>query len=355
MRREAQLRWRVGIEGGQDQGELTLGLVGSEAIDLEYASFPSSSVRRVRRRFCDGDGGRLTRRNWADAARSNRTPVSAICDRSARAPLATPLHRPRADRRLEITHASPAHRARGRSARRHPAAAVHGVRAIRRPISRRLRAAPSVDRRRKRHSRPRRSARRLLGRGNRGRDRGAQARCRPTSRASTRTASRPTSASISASCSASSTGGCSSRRRSRTGAESNALRVGARRRRAQSDDDGERSRAGSHASDHQPSSRQRPAFLAAARTNVINPPRLFAERGAAIMRGAHDMLGHDLDLAFASEPNAALRDSLRRAADVAIPQIAAYVAYLEKTSFRRRPATSRSARRTSLGAISPRS
>ena len=42
------------------------------------------------------------------------------------------------------------------------------------------------------------------------------------------------------------------------------------------------------------------------------------------------MLGHDLDLAFASEPNAALRDSLRRAADAAIPQIAAYVAFLER-------------------------
>src|SRR5690349_25174701 len=42
------------------------------------------------------------------------------------------------------------------------------------------------------------------------------------------------------------------------------------------------------------------------------------------------MLGHDLDLAFASEPNAALRDSLRKAADAAVPEIAAYVAYLER-------------------------
>jgi len=72
-------------------------------------------------------------------------------------------------------------------------------------------------------------------------------------------------------------------------------------------------------------------FLAAARTNVKNPPRLFAERGAAMMQGAHDMLGRDLDLAFAAEPNAALKDSLRRAADAARPQIATYVAYLEKT------------------------
>jgi hypothetical protein len=71
-------------------------------------------------------------------------------------------------------------------------------------------------------------------------------------------------------------------------------------------------------------------FLAAARTNVTNPPRLFAERGAAMLRGARDEIGHDLDLAFASEPNAALRDSLRKAAAAAIPHIDAYVAYLER-------------------------
>ena len=76
--------------------------------------------------------------------------------------------------------------------------------------------------------------------------------------------------------------------------------------------------------------RQLPAFLNDAKTNVVNPPRLFAERGAGFMRGAQEMLGHDLDLAFAAEPNAALRDSLRKAADAAIPQIAAYVAYLER-------------------------
>jgi uncharacterized protein (DUF885 family) len=75
---------------------------------------------------------------------------------------------------------------------------------------------------------------------------------------------------------------------------------------------------------------QVPAFLAAARTNVTNPPRLFAARGAAMMRGAHDELGHDLDLAFAAEPNAALRDSLRRAADAARLQMDAYIKHLEQ-------------------------
>ena len=76
--------------------------------------------------------------------------------------------------------------------------------------------------------------------------------------------------------------------------------------------------------------RQTPALLAAARANIANPPKLFAERGASMMRGASDMLGKDLDLAFASEPNRALRDSLRRAADAAIPQIDAYATYLER-------------------------
>ena len=48
------------------------------------------------------------------------------------------------------------------------------------------------------------------------------------------------------------------------------------------------------------------------------------------MRGASAMLGTDLDLAFAGAANAALRDSLRRAADSAMPLIDAYASYLEK-------------------------
>ena len=76
---------------------------------------------------------------------------------------------------------------------------------------------------------------------------------------------------------------------------------------------------------------QVPVLLAAARANIANPPKLFAERGLAMMRGARDMLGRDLDLAFASEPNVALRDSLRRAADAAIPLVDSYVEHLERT------------------------
>jgi hypothetical protein len=73
-----------------------------------------------------------------------------------------------------------------------------------------------------------------------------------------------------------------------------------------------------------------PQLLEAARTNISNPPRLFAERGVAMMRGARDMLGRDLDLAFAAEPNVELRDSVRRAADATIPLIDAYIRYLER-------------------------
>lgn len=76
--------------------------------------------------------------------------------------------------------------------------------------------------------------------------------------------------------------------------------------------------------------RQVPTLLAAARTNVVNPPRLFAERGASFIRGASEMLGRDLDLAFATSGDSALRDSLRQAANGAIPLIDAYASHLEK-------------------------
>jgi uncharacterized protein (DUF885 family) len=76
--------------------------------------------------------------------------------------------------------------------------------------------------------------------------------------------------------------------------------------------------------------RRTPALLSAARANIVNPPKLFAERGAAMMHGASEMLGKDLDLAFASEPNRALRDSLRHAADTVLPLVNAYATYLER-------------------------
>lgn len=75
--------------------------------------------------------------------------------------------------------------------------------------------------------------------------------------------------------------------------------------------------------------RQSPRLLRSARENIRNPPRLFAERGLGAMRGASEMLRSDLDLAFANARNAALRDSLRRAADAAIPEIDGYARWLE--------------------------
>jgi hypothetical protein len=70
-------------------------------------------------------------------------------------------------------------------------------------------------------------------------------------------------------------------------------------------------------------------LLDAGRANLENPPKLLAQRGVLMMRGAVGMLGRDLDLAFAADSNVALRDSLRAAADSAIPLITAWVDWLE--------------------------
>ena len=72
-----------------------------------------------------------------------------------------------------------------------------------------------------------------------------------------------------------------------------------------------------------------PAMLGAARTNITNPPRIFAERGVGMMRGAAAMLGTDLPLAFASQQGTALMDSLTTAAAAAQPLITAYADYVE--------------------------
>lgn len=73
-----------------------------------------------------------------------------------------------------------------------------------------------------------------------------------------------------------------------------------------------------------------PKLLDAARTNITNPPRIFAERGVGMMRGAAAMLGADLPLAFASQKGTPLMDSLTTAAAAAQPLITAYADYLEK-------------------------
>jgi hypothetical protein len=71
-------------------------------------------------------------------------------------------------------------------------------------------------------------------------------------------------------------------------------------------------------------------LVAAARENITNPPKLLAQRGVTMSRGAASMLAGDLRLAFASEGTPQLRDSLARAADAARAQLLAYAEYLEK-------------------------
>src|SRR6266851_7300815 len=60
-----------------------------------------------------------------------------------------------------------------------------------------------------------------------------------------------------------------------------------------------------------------PRLIAAARENVRTPPRVFVERGIAMLRGASDLLGTHLPLAFAGVGDAALQARLRGAAATA--------------------------------------
>lgn len=73
-----------------------------------------------------------------------------------------------------------------------------------------------------------------------------------------------------------------------------------------------------------------PSLLAAARANISNPPRIFAERGLGMMKNASVMLGADLDLAFAGERGTPLMDSLRTAADQARRDIDSYASWFEQ-------------------------
>ena len=74
-----------------------------------------------------------------------------------------------------------------------------------------------------------------------------------------------------------------------------------------------------------------PALLQAARTNIVNPPRIFAERGLGMMRGASTMLTTDVSVAFVTEKGTPLMDSLLSAATAAAKAIDAYTTDFEKT------------------------
>jgi uncharacterized protein (DUF885 family) len=73
-----------------------------------------------------------------------------------------------------------------------------------------------------------------------------------------------------------------------------------------------------------------PALLAAARTNIVNPPRVMAERGLRMFRGASSMLGLDLSTAFAGVTDSRLRADLSAAGAAAAKAIDAYAAWFEK-------------------------
>lgn len=70
-------------------------------------------------------------------------------------------------------------------------------------------------------------------------------------------------------------------------------------------------------------------LLRSARANIENPPRLFVERGIAMLRGASELVGSDLPLAFAEVKDDALSSDLKSSAAAARSAIDAYANDLE--------------------------
>ena len=75
-----------------------------------------------------------------------------------------------------------------------------------------------------------------------------------------------------------------------------------------------------------------PSLLAAARTNIRRPPRVFVERASVMFRGVADLLEKELPLAFADVKDPALQGSLRTAADTARRAVERYATELETTA-----------------------
>jgi uncharacterized protein (DUF885 family) len=73
-----------------------------------------------------------------------------------------------------------------------------------------------------------------------------------------------------------------------------------------------------------------PGLLAAARANITNPPRVMAERGMRMLKGASSMLGPDLSLAFADLKDAKLKADLASAGATAAKSIDDFVGWFEK-------------------------
>ena len=73
-----------------------------------------------------------------------------------------------------------------------------------------------------------------------------------------------------------------------------------------------------------------PALLAAADANLADPPRVMAERGVRMFRGAAGMLRADVPMAFAGLQDAALKASLAQASATAAAAIDAFVERFER-------------------------
>ena len=76
------------------------------------------------------------------------------------------------------------------------------------------------------------------------------------------------------------------------------------------------------------------ALVAAARTNITSPPRVFVERAAAMFHGVSDLLRHELPLAFADVADASLKNALAAASEAARREIDAYTGDLETSILR---------------------
>lgn len=73
-----------------------------------------------------------------------------------------------------------------------------------------------------------------------------------------------------------------------------------------------------------------PALLTAAKSNLVNPPRLLTERGITMLRGASGLLATDLPLAFAEKRGTPLFDSLTTAANAARAEIDRFTDWASK-------------------------
>ena len=73
-----------------------------------------------------------------------------------------------------------------------------------------------------------------------------------------------------------------------------------------------------------------PALLDAARANIVNPPRVMAERGVRMLKGASGMLTADLRLAFDDLADPKLKGELETAGATAAKAIDAFVLWFEK-------------------------